>query len=276
VTPVEHDGWDNTTFRLGTKMSVRLPSGDMYTPQVDKEHRWLRALAPHLPLPIPQPLAKGAPSDAFPRPWSIYRWLEGEPATVDRIADLERFAIDLARFLDALHRIDALDGLAAGPHSHFRGGPVATWDAPVRAAIVALHGWIDTDAAGAAWERALQATFDGDPVWVHGDVVATNLLVTDGELSAVIDFGCSAVGDPACDVAVAWTLFSDASRRAFRHALSVDDATWERGRGWALWKVLIEIQNGRAYDAVTGQPGWVRMGWRTNAADLIEDLLSER
>jgi aminoglycoside phosphotransferase (APT) family kinase protein len=276
VTHVELDGWDNTTFRLGDEMSVRLPSGDGYIAQVDKEHRWLPYLAPQLPLPIPQPLAKGEASEAFPRPWSIYRWLEGEPATVDRIADLERFATDLAGFLDALYRIDPVAELAAGPHSHLRGGPVAALDAQTRAAIAAAGGQIDGAAAVAAGERALETTFDGDRVWVHGDVVAMNLLVAGGELAAVIDFGCCAVGDPACDMTVAWTLFSGESRRVFRDALSVDDATWERGRGWALWKALIEIHHGGIYDAITAQPGWVRMGWRTDAVELVEDLLSER
>jgi len=275
VIRVELDGWDNTTFRLGDEMSVRLPSGDAYTAQVDKEHRWLPYLAPQLPLPIPQPLAKGAPTQEFPRPWSIYRWLEGEPATVERIADLERFATDLAAFLDALYRIDCVDEVAAGPHSHLRGAHVAAWDAQTRAAIAGLDGEIDGNAALATWERALETTFDGPPVWVHGDVVATNLLVAGGELSAVIDFGCCAVGDPACDMAVAWTLFSGKSRRTFREALGVDDATWERGRAWALWKALIEIHHGRAYDAGAPQPGWKRMGWTKSAADLVEDLLDD-
>lgn len=276
VTRIELDGWDNATFRLGRQMSVRLPSGDAYTAQVDKEHRWLPALAPQLPLPIPQPLAKGAPGQGFPRPWSIYRWLEGELPTIDRIGDLERFATDLARFLDALYRVDATDGPPAGAHSHFRGGPLTTLDAQTRGAIAALDGQIDAAAALKVWETALEARFGGTPVWVHGDVAATNLLVADGELCAVIDFGCSAVGDPACDVPIAWTLFSGESRRAFRKVLGVDDATWERGRGWALWKALIEVHHSIAQDTGSSQPGWVRMGWRQTAGEIIEDLLAER
>jgi aminoglycoside phosphotransferase (APT) family kinase protein len=274
VRRVERDGWDNTTFRLGDEMSVRLPSGDAYTAQVDKEHKWLPALAGQLPVPIPQPLAKGAPTSEFPRPWSIYRWLEGEYATIERIGDLDQFARDLAAFLVALYQVDVVDGPAAGAQSHFRGGPLTTWDAQTRAAISALDGQIDGAAATAAWETALHSEFDGRAVWVHGDVAATNLLVADGALCAVIDFGCSAVGDPACDVVIAWTLFSGSSRRAFRAALGVDDATWERGRGWALWKALIEVHLGAAADAVTGQPGWQRAGWRADAIAIIDDLLS--
>jgi aminoglycoside phosphotransferase (APT) family kinase protein len=276
VTRVELDGWDNTTLRLGNEMSVRLPSGDAYTAQVEKEHQWLPVLATQLPLPIPQPLAKGAPTEEFPRPWSIYRWLEGEYATTDRIADIDRFATDLANFLRALYRAESAHGPPAGPHSHFRGGPVSTWDAQTRGLIQALDGQIDSDTATAVWENALEAAFDGPPVWVHGDVAATNLLVAKGELCAVIDFGCSAVGDPACDVTIAWTLFCDESRSAFRDALGLDDATWARGRGWALWKALIEVHHARAFDAGATQPGWLRMGWRTNAREVVEDLLAER
>ncbi len=275
IAPVEHDGWDNTTFRLGAEMSVRLPSGDAYSAQVDKEHRWLPVLASQLPLRIPQPLARGLPSEMFPRPWSVYRWLPGELATSARIADLERFAMDLARFLRALYAVDSADGPRAGAHSHARGGPVSTWDAQTRAALAALAATVDVDSVTAAWETVLAAPFDGTPVWVHGDVVASNLLVVDGGLSAVIDFGCSAVGDPACDVTIAWTLFHGPSRRVFRDALGIDDATWERGRGWALWKALIELQHAPALEARTGRSGWERMGWRTNAIELIADLVSD-
>jgi aminoglycoside phosphotransferase (APT) family kinase protein len=273
VTRVEHDGWDNTTFRLGTEMSVRLPSGDAYTAQVAKEHEWLPMLARHLPLPIPRPLARGAPSDHFPRPWSIYQWLEGESATADRVAGLERFATDLADFLRALYDIDAVAGPPAGPHSHFRGGPTSTWDEQTRGVVDALGDEIDAGLVLAAWERASESRFDGRPVWVHGDVVSTNLLVVDGALAAVIDFGCSAVGDPACDVTIAWTLFHGDSRDTFRTALGLDAATWERGRAWALWKALIELyQDINRRDR--GGPGWVRMGWRIPPRELIGDLLA--
>jgi aminoglycoside phosphotransferase (APT) family kinase protein len=102
VAPVELDGWDNATFRLGEDLSVRLPSADVYVAQVEKEHRWLRILAPQLPLPIPEPVAKGAPGCDFPRPWSLYRWLPGEPATVDRVGDVGQLAAALADSLTAL------------------------------------------------------------------------------------------------------------------------------------------------------------------------------
>ncbi len=239
IKPVEFDGWDNRTFRLGEDMSVRLPSAEAYTMQVEKEHRWLPRLAPLLPLPIPVPLAMGVPADGYPWHWSVYRWIEGETASIERIAALRQFATALAQFLVALQRIDATGGPPSGPHNFYRGGPLITYDGETRQAIAALDGEIDTDAVTAVWDAALAATWHGPPVWFHGDISVGNLLVEWGRLSAVIDFGTSGVGDPACDLAIAWTLFEGESREAFRAALPLDNATWARGRGWTLWKALI-------------------------------------
>jgi aminoglycoside phosphotransferase (APT) family kinase protein len=241
VRPVEPGGWDNRTFHLGDGMTVRLPSAEGYAAQVDKEHRWLPVLAPHLPLAIPTPLAKGVPAEGYPFTWSVYRWITGEDAGVGRITDLTGFATTLAGFLTALQRVDPAGGPPPGQHSAFRGGPLDTYDAETRHAIDALRDRIPGDPAMAVWQAALRAAWDGPPVWFHGDVAAGNLLVRDGRLAAVIDFGCAGVGDPACDVTIAWTLLSGGSRRAFRDALAVDPATWARGRGWALWKALITL-----------------------------------
>jgi aminoglycoside phosphotransferase (APT) family kinase protein len=241
IRPVKLDGWDNRTFRLGEDMSVRLPSAERYSAQVEKEQRWLPRLAPDLPLPIRVPLAMGVPANGYPWHWSVYQWLEGENATSERIDDLHRFATMLGRFLSALQQIEPAGGPPPGQHNFFRGGPLATYDGETRDAIASLHGKIDTDAVTAVWESALKATWHGTPVWLHGDVSAENLLVRGGRLRAVIDFGSSAVGDPASDLTIAWTLFSEESREAFRAALPVDRATWARGRGWALWKGLITL-----------------------------------
>jgi aminoglycoside phosphotransferase (APT) family kinase protein len=241
IRPVPAGGWDNRTFHLGEHMSVRLPSAAPYALQVAKEHRWLPRLAPRLPLPIPLPLAMGASADGYPWPWSVYRWLEGEPATIERIADLSEFATALAQFLIALQRIDTTGGPPPGRHNFFRGGPLATYDGEARRAIADLDGRIDADAVTAVWQAALTATWRGAPVWVHGDVSAGNLLVRNGRLGAVIDFGSSGVGDPACDLAIAWTLLQGESRDVFRAALPLDRATWARGRGWTLWKGLISL-----------------------------------
>lgn len=181
---------------------MRLPSDVGYVAQVEKEHRWLPRLAPLLPLPIPVPLAQGNPSQDYPWPWSIYRWIPGETVVTAHIADLTRFAITVAQFLAALQRIDSAGGPSPGHHSAFRGGPLTTYDTETRHAIVALKDQVDAEVATIVWEAALNAPWHGPAVWFHGDVAVGNLLVQNGQLSAVIDWGCSGVGDPACDVTI--------------------------------------------------------------------------
>jgi aminoglycoside phosphotransferase (APT) family kinase protein len=241
VTEVEPGGWDNRTFRLGREMSVRLPSAGRYAHQAEKEHRWLPRLAPHLPLPIPIPLAMGDPAEGYPWRWSVCRWLEGESADTARMDDPCQIATSLAGFLVALRQIDPRGGPPPGDHNFFRGGSIETYDAETRQAIASLQGMIGTEAATAVWHDALDATWRGTPVWLHGDVSPGNLLLRDGRLGAVIDFGSCGVGDPACDLAIAWTLFQGDSREAFRAEMQPDDETWARGRGWALWKALITL-----------------------------------
>jgi len=241
IRPVEFDGWDNCTFHLGDEMSVRLPSASHYVAQVDKEHLWLPKLAPHLPLPIPTPLARGEPGSGYPWPWSVYRWIDGQMAAPDGIADLEHLARSLGNFLGRLQQIDPTGGPPPGQHNFDRGGALSTYDAETRETLNALQGQIDTGKALSIWDLALQSSWQGPPVWVHGDVAVGNLLLTQGNLSAVIDFGCSAVGDPACDLVIAWTLFTGGSRATFRAALPLDEATWARARGWALWKAAITL-----------------------------------
>ncbi len=264
VRPVSPGGWDNRTFLLGETMSVRLPSAQRYAAQPPKEQRWLPILAPLLPLPIPVPLAMGAPACGYPWAWSVYPWLDGETAATALIADLERFAVTIAQFLVALQQVDATDGPAAGAHNFFRGGPLSVYDEETRRALVALERVIDTRAALAVWETALSAPWRGAPVWAHGDVSAGNLLVRDGRLSAVIDFGSSGVGDPACDLVLAWTFLSGESRAAFVEALPLDEATWARGRGWALWKALITLVE---------QVG-IRSDEAARTRSLIEEILA--
>ena len=241
ITPVEHAGWDNITFRLGDDMTVRVPRNESYRQAVDKEHRWLPILAPHLPLQIPTPLAKGLPAEGYPFGWSVYRWLDGSPAGIASVDDLSVFATTLAGFLNDLMRVDPTGGPPAGEHNFFRGAPLDVYDGETREAVDALRHHIDAAAATEVWDTALAATWQGAPVWFHGDVAAGNLLVRDGRLAAVIDFGTSAIGDPACDTTIAWTLLSGDSREVFRATLNVDNTAWARGRGWALWKSLITL-----------------------------------
>lgn len=266
IRPVAQSGWDNRTFHLGETMSVRLPSAARYAPQVELEHRWLPELAGRLPLPIPAPLARGAPGEGYPWPWSVCGWIEGETALAAGVEDLGRFATELGGFLAALQRIDARGGPEAGPRSFHRGDRLGVYDDQTRQALAALDGRIDTDAATAVWEEALSTTWEAAPVWVHGDVAPGNLLVRDGRLSAVIDFGCMAVGDPACDLAIAWTTFDAESRAAFRAALPLDAGTWARGRGWALWKALI-----LASGVSGGLKAEAARAWRVIEAVLADD-----
>jgi aminoglycoside phosphotransferase (APT) family kinase protein len=245
-------GNDHRTFRLGEDLSVRLPSAPGYVPQVQKEQTWLPRLGPSLPLPIPEVRGVGRPAELFPAPWSVYGWLDGRPAAAASVSDPVRFADDLAEFLVALRGVDAADGPAPGLHSAFRGGPVGHWDAEMHDLFARVRGR-ERDLAVGIWRDALDAVHSAPPVWLHGDVAVANLLIRDGALAAVIDFGCSAVGDPACDTVIRWTLFTGAARQAFHRRLAVDDATWARGRGWALWKGLIMLTNKPAGQAEFGR-----------------------
>jgi aminoglycoside phosphotransferase (APT) family kinase protein len=256
IRPVAVGGWDNFTFRLGEAMVVRMPSAAVYAAQVEKEQRWLPRLAPQLPLAIPRPLAVGEPGEGYPWRWSVCGWLEGEPAVSAPIADLCDFAATLAQFLGALQAIDPTGGPLAGPHSFFRGGALVTYDAQVRQAITLLKNKVDAEAITDLWEAALATTWHAAPVWVHGDIAAGNLLVQGGALTAVLDFGQLAVGDPACDLAIAWTLFAGESRNLFRRRLFLDDATWDRGRGWTLWKALIIAAGLTQTNAAEGARCW--------------------
>lgn len=269
VVPVEVDGWDNRTFRLGDTMTVRLPTAEGYVQSVEKEQTWLPRLAPSLPLPIPVPLAVGARTDEYPWSWSVRRWVDGRIAIRDRIADLPTFARDLACFLRALQRISATGGPAAGAHCFYRGGSLEVYAAETRDAVAALGPRIDGDAAIGAFEAALAATWTGAPVWFHGDIACGNLLVDDdGSLAAVIDFGTCGVGDPACDLVIAWTLLDGDSRDVFRSLMPADDAMWARARGWALWKALITIDSPGATPAAAVQAA------RVAEVVLAEHLLS--
>jgi aminoglycoside phosphotransferase (APT) family kinase protein len=255
LRPVPSSGTDNALYRLGEDLVVRLPRIGWAVTDVEAEQRRLRHLAAHLPLPIPEPLGVGAPDAGYPWPWSVYRWLPGEEARADRLADPVGTAETLAGFVGALHGIDVVDPPSGGG----RGGPLAARDAATRAAIAALDGELDAGAVTAVWEEALAAPVrDTPPVWVHGDLAPGNLLLREGRPAAVLDFGALNVGDPAVDLLVAWNLFSGAARERYRAALGVDDATWARGRGWALSVALIALPYYRDTN-----PALVAQSWRT-------------
>lgn len=242
LRPVPSGGTDNMLFRLGDTLVVRLPREDV-PGRMEKECGWLPRLAPRLPLPVPLPLAKGTPAEGYPRTWSICQWLEGETARLGGITSPAQ-ASALGRWIAALQEIDPSGGPLPGPHNSNRGVSLARRDRATRAAIAELRGLnlIDADLSARIWAAALSApAWDRPPVWIHGDLQPGNLLMTDGRVSAVIDFGCLGIGDPACDVMAAWTCLPAETRRFFRQALAVDDATWARGRGWALSFGLIAL-----------------------------------
>jgi aminoglycoside phosphotransferase (APT) family kinase protein len=255
VKQVVSAGTDNAMYRLGGDMVVRLPRLPGGAGQVEKEQRWLPRLAPHLPLAVPVPLAEGTPGQGYALPWGVFRWLDGDnvyDAPLCDGAELGDAAVELGRFVAALRKVDAV----GGPPS-WRGGPL-TDDEHVRTAIRDLggDGALDGDAATAAWEGALRLPhWDGDPVWLHGDLLPGNLLARGGRLSAVIDFGGLGTGDPAADVLAAWAVFDARTRPLFREAADVDDATWARGRGWALYFGLTAEHHYRVTNPVLAAVG---------------------
>jgi aminoglycoside phosphotransferase (APT) family kinase protein len=241
VKPIFPGGWDNRSFRLGETMVVRLPSAERYVAQVEREQAVLAKLAGRLPVAVPEPLAVGAPGAGYPFPWTARRWIEGavvDAAQPDAVADL---AGDVAAFLRALWALDTTGGSAPGAHNFHRGGDLAVYGGEVEASLAILGETVDAAGARAVWAAALAARWHGPPVWVHGDVAPGNLLHRDGRLVAVIDWGSAALGDPACDLVMAWTVLEGPSRHRFRAAVGGDSALWARARGWALWKALLVL-----------------------------------
>jgi aminoglycoside phosphotransferase (APT) family kinase protein len=233
---VPSSGTDNALYRLGDEMVVRLPRIEWAVGGLERELEWLPTLAPHLPVAVPVPLRVGEPSEAYPWPWAVYRWLPGSNPPLGGAGDADALARDLAGLITAFQRIDL-----SGPASR-RGLPLESQDEWTQKALAQLDWEIETDAARDAWEDALRVPgWSRPPVWLHGDLFPGNLLVEDGRLTAVIDFALVGMGDPACDLIAAWSILSPASRTLFRDELGLDDDTWARGRGWALSVALVAL-----------------------------------
>jgi aminoglycoside phosphotransferase (APT) family kinase protein len=267
VEVVTARGTDNALYRLGADKVVRLPTRPRTSLTLEKERHWLPRVAPFLPLAVPAPLAEGAPGEGYPFAWSVYGWLPGKAATEEPIADLRQAASDLAGFVAALQRIDPAGGPPPGEHNFARGEPLVNRDESTRDAIESLRGKLDVDAVGSIWDDTLAApNWSRPPVWIHGDLDSRNLLIENCRLSAVIDFGSLGVGDPACEVMAAWKLFTGESRDLFRDALSVDDATWARARGWAVSQAVTAL----AYYTLETNPVLVREAQR-----WLEELFAD-
>lgn len=250
IVPVPSWGTDNALYRLGEDMVIRLPRIEWAAGGVASDFRWLPDLALRLPVAVPVPLALGKPGEGFPWSWGVYRWLEGESPAGEAP---EYLAADLASFLTALHGVE----MPGGPPAP-RGVPLSDRDAQTRVAIGALAGEFEERAMLAAWEHALRSPgWAAAPVWIHGDLLAGNLLLHEDRLAAVIDFGGVGIGDPASDLIIAWSLFTGAARGVLREAIAVDPATWARGRGWALsWAVIARAyyrKTNRALAVVAGR-----------------------
>lgn len=228
---VEPWGTDNAIWRLGDELVVRLPRIGWAAGQAEREATWLPRLAPQLPVAVPQPVAVGEPDHDYPYRWAVHRWIPGEGAALDRIADPVAFALDLAEVVRKLQAV----ATAGAPPAHNRARPLHVYDESTRRAIDSASHLIDAAAATALWEEALAAPpHHGPPVWVQGDLEG-NCLVRDGRLCGIVDWGSACAGDPAVDVQVVWSpLFTARSRRAFLDALDVDDATLARSRGAAI------------------------------------------
>mgnify|MGYP001499121423 CR=1 FL=1 len=239
IRPVEKSGHDNRTFRLGSELTVRLPSHERYASAIAKESTWLPIFKPLLSLPIPVPVAKGEPTEEYPFPWSINRWIDGDTVTHANLRDQNEFAEDLAGFLKELEAIDASRGVPAGVQNFHRGGNLAVYDEDTRTIIGNLSGEYDRRLLTEIWELSLATRYRSAPLWVHGDVAVGNLLARDGRLCGVIDFGTMGVGDPSSDLVMAWNFFDDDSREIFLKLMNFDENTVNRARGWALWKALI-------------------------------------
>jgi aminoglycoside phosphotransferase (APT) family kinase protein len=230
-------GTDNFLYRLGDDMVVRLPRLEWATRDIEKDARWVEQLRPLVSVEIPELLATGTPGERFPWTWGIYRWLEGENPVVGAIARPDELARDVGRFVAAVRRLQLPDTRRGS-----RAGPLAERDAEVRGAIGEVAGEFDPAAVSTAWDAALQApVWDGPPLWTHGDLLRGNLLLREGRLAAVIDWSLLGVGDPACDAIAAWSVLPPETRQLFRTEAGFDDATWARGRGWALCCGLLQV-----------------------------------
>jgi aminoglycoside phosphotransferase (APT) family kinase protein len=262
VRPFSSTGTVNAVFRLGEELYARLPRLAGWAEDLERERRWLPWLAPHLPLAVPEAVAHGVPSPSYPLPWAVYRWIEGSPYADELVADEVQAAVALAAFVLALRAVAGLpDAPPAGR------GPLRQLDAATRSALEASGDRIDVGRAGTVWGRVVEGTpFSGAPTWIHADLLRPNLLVRDGRLAAVIDFGMVGVGDPAADVIAAWTVFGPSGRTAYRQALEVDEQTWERARGYALTQAALIVPYYRATN-----PGFVDLAVRTIEQILVDE-----
>lgn len=264
ITPVHAAGTAHALFRLGTDKVVRIPRDRAAAAHVAAQDAVLATFA-GLPLEVPRVLATAGPVANCPFAWSVLGWIEGQDAARAQVADWTVTACALGEFVAAMRDCDTGAGAVSGPRSAYRGAGLVAVDGWMRGAITAIADLFDAKAMTAAWEVALAVPpWPGPPGWVHGDLHPANLIVRDGRLAAVIDFGLASLGDPACDLAPAWTFLPAPSREAFRVAAGLDAAAWQRGRGWALYAGAIALAHYRETN-----PTLARMG-RAAVAEVLD------
>ena len=276
VTEALQQGHDNRTYRIGDDMLIRMPTAESYALKVPKEQELLPKLAKHLSVAIPAPIKMGKPSEYYPYPFSIYKWIDGSSAnhvTLDE-QSLEILAFELATFLKELQAITDVEGPGPGQHNWWRGDHVSVYDSGARQQIAKLADIIDSNSALELWERACGTKWNKAPIWIHGDFASSNILLSNRlcekrsdvaiqknndnwiaspsvrndnactyKLSGVIDFGGTAIGDPACDLVISWTFLSGKARDVFVSEMGLDDDTLLRARAWVLWKATFELCN---------------------------------
>lgn len=245
IIPVKRQGHDNRTFHLGNDMLIRMPSGEDYASKVEIEQKWLPKLSPNISLMIPKPIHMGEPSKDYPYHWSIYEWCEGESLNLisKDTLNLEEIAKDLANFLKELQKIDVSNAPIAGKHNFYRGAKINIYFDDAINNIKKLENIIDSKKAISIMEESINSKWEKEPVWIHGDLAIGNILIKDNKINAIIDFGGMSVGDPACDLVLYWNFFEGKSKDIFKSELALDQDTWNRARGWALWKASFEIVN---------------------------------
>lgn len=266
VTEVEKQGHDNRTYRIGKELLIRMPIDHNYALKVPIENEILPELAKNLSIPIPKPIKMGAPTDYYPYHFSIYEWIEGTSLNHSSLnePEINKLAIDLALFLNDLRKTSITQKVKPGQHNWWRGAHPSVYDRDTHQQIDKLKTYIDHKQALSLWNKACKTKWDKAPVWIHGDYAPGNILIKNGKLNGVIDFGCTAQGDPACDLTIAWTYFSGKSRDAFIEIINLDENTWLRARAWALWKATFELCNNQN----------INSGYSLIQKQLIHDLLT--
>jgi len=242
IRKVIKSGHDNRTFHLGNDFSLRFPSALEYSTQVQKEHSYCKRLQKSISIQITNPIELGKPSELYPYHFSINQWIDGESINSINIIDKNQLAKDCAKFLVELKRCDTQDSIQPGLHNFFRGGDLSVYHEETINAIQQCRDFNHTQLFD-IWNKGTISKHTEDKVWIHGDFERDNILIRNGKLYAVIDFGNMAVGDPACDYVIAWTYFDKSSRAIFLENLHLDQATINRAKAWALWKALITLND---------------------------------